>query len=194
MIIRVGDRVKVINPEFVERVGYPLSFSAAKEWVRANCSQDFMNLTAFGDKMLDEKPLKDILGFELQACDPWIGREGQRILSALAKLYQQHMGYGGRERSIYTVRRDEELGKTYAVTQRRTVKTGLYCPPHREIIHSYYGAEYEYYPGGLEDEKTHVLLCLGYHMQDWCEDFMFGLWIERCNVEKVGRSEEVIEP
>lgn len=183
MTIRVGDTVKVVNPEFVVRVGYPLSFEAAKEWVRANCVKDFERLVAFD-------------GGVTELSDPWSGREEGRILSALAKLYQQHMGYGGRERSIYTVRRDEELGKTYVVTDHRTVKTGIYCPPRHEISHSYYGTEYEYYPGKLKDQKTHGLLCLGYHMQDWYEDkdFTFGLWIERRNVEKVGRSEEVIEP
>lgn len=183
MIIRVGDRVKVINPEFVVRVGYPLSFSAAKEWVRANCSQDFERLVAFD-------------GGVTELSDPWSGREEQRILSALAKLYQRHMGYGGRERTIHTRRIDEEAGRTYAVTDRRVVKTGDYFPPSCYHEHTYDGIEYEYYPGGLDNEKTHVLLCLGYHMQDWYEDkdFTFGKWIERRNVEKVGRSEEVIEP
>ena len=47
-------------------------------------------------------------------------------------------------------------------------------------------------PGGLDNAKSHVLLCLDVWIKDFAamngtidDRFAFGMWIERCNVRLV---------
>ena len=170
-LIRVGDRVTVTKPEFVTRVGYPMSHEEAVEWVKKNKRGQLMDLLIF------DRPvgLFDYLGVSEPTFE---NKHEKRIISALASLYLQHKGYGGKTRSLHTERRPSELGKQHIVTDKLTVKTGTYYQSRG------HGEDWE--PGGLANEKTHVLLCLGYHMSEhYSTKLGSGIWIERCNVKKV---------
>src|ERR1035437_6191904 len=49
-IIRIGDKIKIINPEIITRVGYPMSFNDAIEDVEKiyrNEIIDFLNKTIY---------------------------------------------------------------------------------------------------------------------------------------------------
>lgn len=170
-LIRVGDRVTVTKPEFVTRVGYPMSHADALEWVKKNKLSQLMDLLNF-----DERP--SLQEFFVQPYPYFEERYTHRIVSALASLYLRHKGYGGKTRSIHTERRPSELGTQHVVTDKMTVKTGTYYPSSGR------GEDYE--PGGLDNEKTHVLLCLGHHMsRSYDSKLNYGVWIERCKVRKV---------
>lgn len=112
-VIRVGDRVVVTVPEFVERVGYPLSFEDAKRWVLDYQYADITRLT--GDSN-------------------WVyTTQGQRLLSSLAKFYQRRMKFGGRERTLHLYRESDKLGKVYEVIDRKVVTTGTYYSDPPEL-------------------------------------------------------------
>lgn len=170
-LIRVGDRVTVTKPEFVTRVGYPMSHEEAVEWVKKNKSGQLMDLLVF------DRPV-NVFDY-LLAPEPMFGdKYEKRIISALASLYLRHKGYGGKTRSIHLECRPEELGKQYRVRDKCMVKTGTYRPSR--------GSGEDFEPGGLDKEKTHVLLMLDCRMcRQHDSKFSDGLWIERCNVRKV---------
>lgn len=169
--IRVGDMVVVTKPAFVERVGYPLSFDKAKQWVLEN------KLDAI-KALLDFQPPGDLFMTE-----PALGPIEEEIVRSVAINHMRREGFGGRERTIHTRREEGELGRVYKVIDRKVVKTGLYYPA------SGYAEDWE--PGGLDNCKTHVLLQLTW---DWHQAFtpMFrqGLWIERCNVRRCKHDED----
>lgn len=173
-VIRIGDTVTITKPEFAVRVGYPISHADAVEWVKKNKREQLNSLLTF------DKPegleLSDFCVKEVESDFSY--KYERRIVSALASLYLQHKRYGGNVRGIHTERRPEELGKQYTVFDKMTVKTGTYFPP------SGYGEDHE--PGGLANEKTHVLLCVGFRFTaQYCSKLDSGMWIERCNVRKV---------
>ena len=163
-LIRVGDQVIVTKPEFVTRVGYPMSFANAIAWVGENRMKEINALLAFGPR---EKA--------------YFKRE---IIRATARAYLKYIGYGGKERTIHTRRLGEELGVIHTVSDKQTVKTGKYYPSA--------GTGEDYEPGGLDNAKSHVLLCLDVWIKDFAamngtidDRFAFGMWIERCNVRLV---------
>lgn len=182
-VIKVGDRVMVTKPEFIVRVGYPLSFEMAKRWIIDNMSEQM-------NRLLELRSDCDQIAGDPEACcfvleSAWYhGREGGRILSALAKLYQYKTGFGGRERRLHTYREDDKLG---------IVCTGDYYPPSVEETYNYWDCEREYVPGGLTNSRSHVLLQLGISASLWGGDFndpFHGYWIERYNLRKVDYIDE----
>ena len=166
-IIRVGDQVVITKPEFVTRVGYPMSFADAIAWAEAERMQEINALLNFGPgaKAYFEK----------------------EIVRATARAYLKYVQYGGKERSIYTRHLDEELGRVHTVNGKCVVNTGTYYPGE--------GTGEDYEPGGLDKRKSHVLLCLDFWVKDFApmtgtidDRFTFGMWIERCNVKVIARA------
>lgn len=150
-VYHVGDIVKVVNPRFVERVGYPLIYTALIEEFESH-----PNL----------KKCLVLLGLanEHASIDPR-GRMARDFVIGCARAAVHHRGFGGRERKIHyrteepiflrSSSRDEDADIELVVLGKRTAKTGTYYPPTSG--YSWEG-EYDYEPGGLTDEKTHVLL------------------------------------
>lgn len=131
-IIRVDDRVRIIRPVVVVRVGYPKAVS------------DYRNQAekVFG-------PLLDANDFG--------GRIREKVLREVAYGLARQDGFGGRQRTLHTKEIPDILGQEFCVTGIRTVKTGTYYPPTGGRG-GYYGDEWDYEPGGLSDEKTHRLV------------------------------------
>jgi hypothetical protein len=159
-IVRVGDQVRIVNPQIFIRCGYPWS----KQYVIENV------ITA------DERQgLAKLLGYNY-ATD--IGGEYFRpyntMLEAFAYFKLIKNNFGGRERSIHTENKPELQDKICRVVGKKTVKTGVYRSG------SCYGEEGDWEPPYLDDEKTHIILEL-------CEidNFMQEFKIESKNVEKV---------
>lgn len=160
-VIRVGDFVKVLDPtKFIERVGYSLIW------------------TDFYDEMQDDPRVSEI-AHEL-GCS---GSAFYALCKAAAMGKVVKNKFGGNERKIiYTNDLKENLlvdridvGDYYydyyltykfRVTEKKIAKTGLRFPSR------YYGED-DYDIGGLDNEKTHILLKIE------------GKWIESIHVQKV---------
>lgn len=111
--IRVGDRVRIVNPVFVERVGYPKAMADYVAEIEQKIS-DRRLLDAFGD----------VFGH------PWLGARTRRafdkIRRELAYLVAQRDGFGGNERSLHVVTHPDLTGCMAYVEGLETVVTGTY--------------------------------------------------------------------
>lgn len=170
-VYRIGDVVRIVEPKFVERVGYPLIWPMLMEEFEAKLDQvrDAMQLAVYGGVLEDEAFMSKSM--ETNATD-------RDFLKGVCMAAVRMRGFGGDERSIYYHEAgmfEHSRGLETVVHRKRTVKTGTRFAGH--ATYSYEG-EYDYENGGLNNEATHVLL-----YTDWGE-------IEACNVELV----KAVEP
>ena len=171
-VFRVGDRIKIVNPEIVVRVGYPLAFKDARKIVQELYGKKVdLFLADIGFRQMFETNF-GIMKMEADGT----GTTEDKILNALAYEYLRKEKFGGNERKIYRTLEEHLAGCETIVLHKRVVKTGFYFPPSCGYI-GYYEPEWEYEPGGLSKEQTHVLLTIGFGVND-CE-------IETCNVVKL---------
>lgn len=178
-MIPIGSKICIINPLRVIRVGYPLSMDDAIAHVKLNMSDAIKSmLTQVGlYKNIEDKVLK----FQIYQEWPPIDKVGRKtyneIVKALAYEYLHQTGFGGKERTIHVKEYLDYQGKILTVANKKVVKTGTYYPPG--------GDAEDWYPGGLDNCKTHVLLKLW----DWnfyCKSnnlYDEAFWIESCNVK-----------
>jgi len=152
-VYRVGDTIRIVQPLFVERVGYP------KVW------------TSYFEKYKTHPKL--IEAMELLDLPNPGGRAQREFAEGAARAANRLAGFGGRERAIHHFTYDgyDYRGEVCEVLAKRVVRTGTYYPPSGGKTWTDYGYEYDYENGGLDDAKSHVLLCT-----------RFGE-IEACNVE-----------
>ena len=90
-VIRVGDQIEIINPEYVDRVGYPLY----KKDIVAGITQDQKNRLY--------KSIHEIFGLEIEDFNNSIfvkSKDDRKLLYALAEMILLQKRFGGRERSI----------------------------------------------------------------------------------------------
>jgi len=175
----VGDRVTVTNPEFVTRVGYPMSYEDAFNYIEKSHIEDIEN---FVNEILFKQTKKLPHGLLVSMTKPTSDKNFRKIMKGLAGLYLDAKGHGGKERSIHINSKPEYQGKTFEVINKRVVKTGTYYPPWSQQD---YNGEWDGGPGGLDNCKTHVILELQDYQMHW--NFMNkwdGCWIESCNVRK----------
>lgn len=129
-LIRENDRVRIVVPKIVTRVGYP---KAVKDYL------------AQAEERYGAQLRKDIT-------HEWaVGKVLQQIAYGLAKTD----GFGGRERSLHLEEKPELLGQEFTVSGIRTVQTGTYYPPSGG--YDAYNGDYDYEPGGLMNMKAHRL-------------------------------------
>jgi len=193
-IIRVGDRVKIVVPDVVVRVGYPLTKAAMMEKQTPEQIKAIEDMfLAFGVKSY---PDKDGDFLKVTMTDSVADRLLQRIRYTMAGIQLRQEGWGGKERRIHTHTIKELKGKLATVDAKRVVKTGDY---HHGYSGCDYWGEYDYEPSYLSNEKTHVLYKLyvdGYGSW-WSESREDGTFfqsdkddykdieIERCNLVKI---------
>lgn len=154
-VYRVGDIVRIVQPLFVERVGYPTVWTSYFEKYKTH------------PKLIEAMALLDL---------PNPGGRAQReFAEGAARAANRLAGFGGRERTIHHFTYDgyDYRGEVTAVLAKRVVRTGTYYPPSGGRFWTDCGYEYDYENGGLADAKSHVLLCT-----------RFGE-IEAVNVERV---------
>lgn len=188
-IIRVGDKVKILRPNFIYKWGYENNLQTIKNDIAVKHEH---SIQAFITKMLDE-----IEGSNLTQTNriyPLVSNKYPknavyRVASGIAyALVGKNMKDGNRRRLFYcsdpsykeefedpfSLVLTHEAGQIQEVSEVRVVKTGEYYPPEYE--YSDWGdCFYDVIPGGLNNSKTHKLLRL-----DGSEN-----WIEVCDVEKV---------
>lgn len=137
-VIRVGDTVKITTPERFVRCGYPFDQRAATEHLIDHFSAD---IDALIDKV-DPNP---------KYANRYVPEADYRALCGrIARIVAQRDGFGGNDRRIYTERDERLTGLRCSVIGRKVHKTGRRFPPS--------GDEDSYENGGLENEKTHVIL------------------------------------
>lgn len=156
--ITVGDRVKIIEPEFFVRVGYPLSFEDCVQEIEDKYSDNIYKLLV-DIGLRSPKMEVELLGgiHMVSECCRRKDDTESKIARTIAYEYMRHKGFGGKERQIFTERKDNLKDQIYYVTEKRVVKTGTYFAPSSS--QDYFG-EYEYEPGGLFNMKTHMVLTL----------------------------------
>lgn len=179
-VYRIGDKIRILRPRVVERVGYP------KEVF------DYLPDESNREVLIAERLLRGIsleeavrqVDLELDIRSRWgkrsskIGTVHPKVAWAAAYLRAKEDGFGGRERSIHFGKLYWWKGARYSsivsddntpvldpasfspfetvVRSKRIVKTGMYYPPSSD--YDSYSGEYDYYSGGLENQKTHVII------------------------------------
>lgn len=143
-VYRPGDQVQIVNPRWINRVGYAL------RW----------------DDLIDT-PEVEKLAQEMTGMD----KPPRYFMQAVAKLEVERRGFGGNERAILYLpvcapgeksigwRLDVPahgwVGHVAIVEGKRIVHTGTRSP---ETAGTDYDGEYWNEPGGLENRKTHIIL------------------------------------
>lgn len=130
-VYRSGDHVRIVRSQFVERVGYPLTWTMVRDEIEANPNlREAMRLL----DMISER-----------------GSVKREFVAGAAKALVRHRGFGGPERSIhYLTNAPDYTGYEAIVLNKRVVRTGTYFAPS--------GYDDWYEPGGLNNAKSHVLL------------------------------------
>jgi hypothetical protein len=129
-IIREGDRVRIVVPKVVVRVGYP---KAVKDYLDE------------AEKAYGAQLLKDM--------SDWCAK---KVLQQIAYGLAKADGFGGRERSLHFKEQPNLLGQEFTVSGVRMVQTGTYYPPSGG--YNAYQGDYDYEPGGLADMKARRLV------------------------------------
>ncbi len=189
-IIRKNDHVKIINPEVVVRWGYPLCKQIVKDTLITPEQKEalYALLGAFG---LD-RPLPAGEGATPDMFDAWIcpnppdTTTHDKLLDVLAYEVLKQKMFGGKERKLYTERKESLRNATGEVVDKKVVQSGTYKPGGC-YSGGYYGDEYDYEPAYLAVAKAHVLCKVYvYRTDDICPNINNdgGVWIENKNLEK----------
>jgi len=176
IVYKVGERVKIINPLFVERVGYLLSLDKVQE--------EHISVEEKGKL----KELLELMGLDTSDIfsTPRNSRYGysalyNQILRLLAKTRIAQLSWGGKERTIHTTTINGiNAGDIRYIHKKKVVKTGTYN--HSSGGYDYWG-EYDYTPAFLSNDKTHILLGLSHYPDNMLSSDEL-VWIEETNVEK----------
>jgi hypothetical protein len=138
-----GDLAIVIDPMFVQRVGYPKTVA------------DY--LPEVDKAILAERDhFARLVGAPLGASlcfDNKLDTHFRKVRWELAYLRAKADGFGGKERQVFLVYVPALTGATVRIEQVRTALTGRYIAP--TTSYDPYNGDYDYDPGGLENEKRH---------------------------------------
>lgn len=145
--IRPGDTVKIIDPRFVTRVGYPL------------CADDLM---AEAEQILVDKGVVPRFNKSVWGQSPDRRRDEWQVIRKYAVLLLRQKGWGGDDRALFFVEKPEYKNLEVEVDHKRVAKTGYRIGPRTSVSNGWDGVDYDYDPGGLRDEKTHILLSVCY--------------------------------
>lgn len=196
-IIRVDDMVKIINPIFVIRCGYPMSLDDARKEIIEEYSKvidDLVYSVRQGNKFMISKNGY----YENGSCALLNKEEYQKdnykhykIVDALAYERLISKNFGGNTRSLHTEIKEELKGIEARVLSIQYVKTGIRVPSSR--YYDSYNGGYEYEQGYLDKCETHKILNIGVIRQSnklWDAWEAYDLKIEAIHVEKIPNIQE----
>jgi hypothetical protein len=158
----IGEQVRIVTPKEFVRCGYPLTIKLVMEQqfeeIEKDCARMF---AALEKKPLPAEPASEVESpFSFTAVSinggPLMSATVHGMLCAAIAAYRlEQQNYGGNVRSI--TERDGvcEPGALVTVVKKSTVKTGKRFP--FSGYHLNYNGEYDYEPGGLENEQTHCV-------------------------------------
>lgn len=168
-MIRKGDKVQIIKPDFFIRCGYPKSIESETQIVTEKYEKQIT-------EMVYDKTPQNLFSRHKHIDHHLLIKIAKEIAHARLRTN----GFGGRERTIYTQHLENLKGKEFIVGDIKYHKTGTYSPPSYSGGYYDYGPEYE--PATLENTKTHKIL---YLITGACIIDRYDLRIEATNVEKV---------
>lgn len=176
-IIRIGDEVKIVNPELFDGCLYDNNID---DRTRALAQQHGQEIWDFVCKFLSPQSTGEIMETIFEEHNFTRDRAVGKIANAIAyELVGQQMRLGN-EKKIVARLVPEYLGDVMTVRDIKFVHTGKYHPS--ETSRSYYDGEIDYIPAYLYDRKVHKILriddCWEYDESDQ------GIWIEAKNVVK----------
>lgn len=183
-IIRIGDRVKVIQPDLFIRCGYPYT----KEHMLRNVlkPEDVIKiekfLADFGVHQ-DYFHIKDTNIMHPIVDKAYYTRAFDKVADGIAYGLLHAKGFGGRERKVYTEREEKYLNATGTVMSRKVVNSGHYVPGYNGSWLDPYDSE----PAYLTNQKTHVIfeVELDYNPDQQCWYPFTVVQIEKTNLEKI---------
>ena len=197
-IIRVYDKVRIINPIIFIRCGYPLGIEDMRKEIEeyyGTVIDDLYRSVQKGDKLM----LRDANGkyedgafikVEYPTCKE--NHNHNEIINALAYSRLKAKKFGGTTRSLHTKVMEELRGKETTVDAIKIVQTGEYFP--NSGGYDYWSGGYEYEPAGLTDVKSHKILTLNpiysFPTNDWHVMDTPEIKIEAINVEKIPNEQE----
>lgn len=170
-VIRIGDRVRLIDPRRIIKVGYELDIDKLQEEVRNDDA---------------------VLEFcESQRLRP---KDVERVTRAIAACRLSERMRSGARRSIYWSEEFSELaGKVFTASSKHTVFTGEYQRDHYTIRYDEYDGPY------LGHSQAHVLLelqiPLEYNVHNIIDSsnnniYDYGFYVDRAQVQKLIAKEE----
>lgn len=194
-IIRKDDFVRINNPYFFLRCGYPLTMIDIENEIQEKHMSKI-------DELFKSFEIKD---HNIRK------RSYYEVIRAVAYEILRTRKFGGKERRIYTHCVPSLLNRPYKVSLVKTCVTGNYVASSGN--YSSWSEEYEYEQAYLEDQKSHRILYLTYltegdvkkygNLLEWknnndnwdndfqySQDFEYGnknypMAIESCNVKKI---------
>jgi hypothetical protein len=168
-IIRIGDKVRILEPNLFVRCGYPLCLDDMRKIVVRDHSGNIENLLKLVGEVSSITFLED---------NDNPSREFDKIRDVLAYILLKKKHFGGTRRSIHTEVNEKLRGKIVEVIDIFFVKTGTYSPD------SYYSWDGEYEPPYLANEETHKILSFDKLENIYPSNYKFPA-IEACWVNKV---------
>jgi hypothetical protein len=169
-VIRIGDKVKIINPEIFQRVGYPMTTQIIKE----------SHITDEQRRLLD-KLMETTGNHKYELYKDVINPEYDKLEHVFSTIVLKSMGFGGDERNVHTETKPEYKDKIGTVISKRYVKVGTY---NRATSYQGYFDDYpEYEPAYLSNEKTIVI----YNVSIGIDYTIFNDYVEfpQSSVEKM---------
>jgi hypothetical protein len=166
-IVRPGDVVEIVNPEFFVRAGYPLTLKKAEKYVQENYAHEINNFMDSVQKPVNARQMKTTFG---------------KIVNGLAINHLYTKKFGGNKRKIYTEKKPSLKGKEATVNKVKMVQTGT-----RKIFQHEWKGEITGSHVELVSRKTHKILFVSIWWWDsWEEDHKEEFFkIETTNVKKV---------
>lgn len=180
-IIRVGDRVRIVNPDIFIRCGYPLT----KEDILRNYlkKEDIKVIENFLAHFEIYQPYISLNKKTLCEIDdnPTYTRVFDRVADAVAYGVLSKKGFGGRERKIYTEFDATLSNATATVIERKVVNTGNYEPGWYDS----YGGDGEM--PSLTNQKSHVIfeVLIDSDPDLYKINLCKRVWVEKINLEKI---------
>jgi hypothetical protein len=185
--IKIGDYVRIDNPEMFVRCGYPLSIEDVGKEIKDNHFIDiekFIISIIHGEDKVKNFNLTDVLNKDAYLNK---SKSSQAIINILSYEMLKHRNFGGRERSIHTQTVEENKGKICQVTGAKMCVTGNYVSGSGS--RDYWSGEYEYEPPYLENQKSHRILSVYIPIDKVVPyGFSYDHRIEECHVTKVDRN------
>jgi hypothetical protein len=168
-VIRVGDKVKIINPEVFVRTGYPLTTDMVKESHITDEQKQLM------------RGLLRTVGLNYNFSSGCYDREYDKLEHVFSTIVLKSKGFGGNERSVHTETKPEYKDRIGTVISKRYVKVGTYNSATN--YQGYFDDYPEYEPAYLKNEKTVII----YNVSIGERDTIFNDYVEfpQSSVEKM---------
>jgi hypothetical protein len=139
-----GTKMRIVNPIFVTRVGYPKSY------------EDFLpearNILA-ANKLITSGYVTRGNSLEPDEGELWFPPREQRLITSLAHVLVDKVKHGGNERTLHTINRPELAGKEVEVIATKRAVTGV------RYAAAYY-SDGDWEPGGLNSARHHCLVAV----------------------------------